>query len=197
MDGLREWPFNLKRGGLCFFSKRNILIPNVAEKIFWFCWRKKKSDSEFLSYNGYLMLKLGEKNCALHYKKNRYSNSRVARNCFFGTIKKTIANPPPCKLEGRSLRETVKIFIFGSYIYPWNDIVWLIEYSKIFLLLSKQWNYFVYSSTILISRTAWWSLTDKTEIMFTAFYTTKYSFFSFFSHHALDIVYKLLASYIA
>jgi hypothetical protein len=33
--------------------------------------------------------------------------------------------------------------------------------------------------------------------MFTAFYTTKYSFFSFFSHHALDIVYKLLASYIA
>jgi hypothetical protein len=50
---------------------------------------------------------------------------------------------------------------------------------SIFLLLSKQWNYFVYS-TILISRTAWWSLTDKTEIMFTAFYTTKYSFLFFF-----------------
>ena len=29
---LRERPFNLKRGGLCFFSKKNILIPNVAEK---------------------------------------------------------------------------------------------------------------------------------------------------------------------
>jgi hypothetical protein len=26
----RERPFNLK-GGLCFFSKKNILIPNVAE----------------------------------------------------------------------------------------------------------------------------------------------------------------------
>jgi hypothetical protein len=28
---LRERPFNLK-GGLCYFSKKNILIPNVAEK---------------------------------------------------------------------------------------------------------------------------------------------------------------------
>jgi hypothetical protein len=27
---LRDWPFNLK--GLCYFSKKNILIPNVAEK---------------------------------------------------------------------------------------------------------------------------------------------------------------------
>jgi hypothetical protein len=30
---LRERPFNLK-GGLWFFSKKNILIPNVAEKNF-------------------------------------------------------------------------------------------------------------------------------------------------------------------
>jgi hypothetical protein len=28
---LRERPFNLK-GGLCLFSKKNVLIPNVAEK---------------------------------------------------------------------------------------------------------------------------------------------------------------------
>jgi hypothetical protein len=33
--GVRERPFNLKRGGgNVFFSKKNILIPNVAEKIF-------------------------------------------------------------------------------------------------------------------------------------------------------------------
>ena len=37
----RERPFNLK-GGYGFFSKKNILIPNVAEKIFWFWWWKKK-----------------------------------------------------------------------------------------------------------------------------------------------------------
>jgi hypothetical protein len=30
---LRERPFNFK-GGLWFFSKKNILIPNVAEKNF-------------------------------------------------------------------------------------------------------------------------------------------------------------------
>jgi hypothetical protein len=29
---VRERPFNLKGGGLWFFSKKNILIPNVAEK---------------------------------------------------------------------------------------------------------------------------------------------------------------------
>jgi hypothetical protein len=29
---IRERPFNLKGGGLCFFSKKNILIPNDAEK---------------------------------------------------------------------------------------------------------------------------------------------------------------------
>jgi hypothetical protein len=41
------------------------------------------------------------------------------------------------------------------------------------------------------------SLTDKTEKMLAAFYTPKTQFLFFFSHHALDIVYKLLASYIA
>jgi hypothetical protein len=39
---LRERPFNLK-GGLWFFSKKNILIPNVAEKKYSdFGGRKKK-----------------------------------------------------------------------------------------------------------------------------------------------------------
>jgi hypothetical protein len=36
---------------------------------------KKKSDSEFLSYN--LMLNSGKKFCALRDKINKYSNSRV------------------------------------------------------------------------------------------------------------------------
>ena len=44
----------------CFFSKKNILIPNVAEKTYSdFGGGKKKSDSEFLSYN--LMLNSGKK----------------------------------------------------------------------------------------------------------------------------------------
>jgi hypothetical protein len=38
---------------------------------------KKKSDSEFLSYN--LMLNSGKKNCALRDQKNKYSNSCVVR----------------------------------------------------------------------------------------------------------------------
>ena len=29
---IRERPFNLKEGGLWFFSKKNIMIPNVAGK---------------------------------------------------------------------------------------------------------------------------------------------------------------------
>ena len=57
---LGDGPFNFQGGGggYGFFSKKNILIPNVAEKIFRFWWRKKKSDSEFLSYN--LMLNSGK-----------------------------------------------------------------------------------------------------------------------------------------
>jgi hypothetical protein len=43
---------------LCFFPKKYILIPNVAEKnILILVEKKKKSDSEFLSYN--LMWKSG------------------------------------------------------------------------------------------------------------------------------------------
>jgi hypothetical protein len=56
---LRERPFNLK-GGLWFFSKKNILIPNVAEKnILILMEGKKLSDSEFLSNN--LMWNYGKK----------------------------------------------------------------------------------------------------------------------------------------
>ena len=70
---IRERPFNLKGGGgggLWFFSKKNILIPNVAGKKYLILVEgKKKSDSEFLSYN--LMLNSGEKKIrALRDKKN-------------------------------------------------------------------------------------------------------------------------------
>jgi hypothetical protein len=49
------------KGGLWFFSKKIlILIPNVAEKnILILMEKKKKSDSEFLSYN--LMINSGKK----------------------------------------------------------------------------------------------------------------------------------------
>ena len=49
----------------------------LLKTIFWFWWRKKKSDSEFLSYN--LMLNSGKKFRTLRDKKNKYSNSRVVR----------------------------------------------------------------------------------------------------------------------
>ena len=62
---------------MVFFSKKNIPIPNVAEKKYSdFGGRKKKSDSEFLSYN--LML---------NSKKN-YSNSRVVRKKYSEQNKK-------------------------------------------------------------------------------------------------------------
>jgi hypothetical protein len=65
-------------GGLCFFSKKNILIPNVAEKnILILVEEKKKCDSEFLSYN--LMLNSGKKFALRATKINKYSNSRVVR----------------------------------------------------------------------------------------------------------------------
>jgi hypothetical protein len=56
-------------GGLWLFSIKNSLIPNVAEKnILILVEEKKKSDSEFLSYN--LMLNSGKKFRALPDKKN-------------------------------------------------------------------------------------------------------------------------------
>ena len=70
-------------------------FPMVLKKIFWFWWRKKKSDSEFLSYN--LMLNSGNK---LRDKKNKYSNSCCPKK-FLWTKQKTIP-PTPFKLNGRS-----------------------------------------------------------------------------------------------
>jgi hypothetical protein len=50
----------------------------LLKKMFWFWWRKKKKfDSEFLSYN--LMLNSGKKIRALCDKRNKYSNSCVVR----------------------------------------------------------------------------------------------------------------------
>ena len=73
---IRERPFNLKRGR-GFLKKysdsqccwKNILI--LVEG------KKKKSDSECLSYN--LMLNSGKKIRALRDKINKYSNSRVVQ----------------------------------------------------------------------------------------------------------------------
>jgi hypothetical protein len=75
---LRERPFNLKgEGRYVFFSKKNILIPNVAEKKYSdFDGGKKKSDSEFLLYN--LMWNYGKKFRGLRDKKKN-SNSCVVR----------------------------------------------------------------------------------------------------------------------
>jgi hypothetical protein len=53
--------------------------------------RKKKSDSEFLSYN--LMLNSGKKIRALRDKKNKYSNSCVVRKKILNETKNL--NPPP------------------------------------------------------------------------------------------------------
>ena len=61
------------------FSKRNILIPNVAEKNILILVEEKKSDSEYLSYN--LMLNSGKKNILTLTKNHK----------------------PPCKLNARSL----------------------------------------------------------------------------------------------
>jgi len=97
---IRERPFNLKVGSYGFFLKKNILIPNVAEKnILMLVEWKKKFDSEFLSYN--LMLNSGKKIALRATKKNKYSNSCVVRKKKFRTKQKTIT--PPCKLNGRSL----------------------------------------------------------------------------------------------
>jgi hypothetical protein len=45
----------------------------LLKKIFWFWWREKKSDSEFLSYN--IMLHSGKKFRALRDTKNKYLSS--------------------------------------------------------------------------------------------------------------------------
>ena len=65
----------------------------LLKNIFWFWGRKKKSDSEFLSYN--LMLNSGDKKyiltLALSIKK-KFWTKQINHN-----------PPPPCKLNDRSL----------------------------------------------------------------------------------------------
>jgi hypothetical protein len=76
---IRERPFNLK-GGLWFFSKKNILIPNVAEKnILILVWGKKK----IIWFRDFVIkpnVKVLKKKFALHATNFLfYSNSCVVR----------------------------------------------------------------------------------------------------------------------
>ena len=65
----------------------------LLKKIFWFWWREKKSDTEFLSHN--LMLNSGKKIRALRDKKNKYSNSCVVRKKNSERNKNNNHPPPP------------------------------------------------------------------------------------------------------
>ena len=84
----------------------------LLKKIFCFGGGKTKSDSEFLSYNQ--MLNSGIK---IRDKKKKYSNSRVVRTKFLNETKNH--NPPPCKLNGRSLNGLgwllVCVVVFSNY----------------------------------------------------------------------------------
>jgi hypothetical protein len=62
----------------------------LLKKIFWFWWRKTKSDSEFLSYN--LMLNSGKKINILTLVLSEEKNLNETKN-----------HNPPFKLNGRSL----------------------------------------------------------------------------------------------
>ena len=66
---LGERPFNLQGRGVMVFSKKYILIPNVAEKIILILVEGKKNNliQSFLSYN--LMLNSGKKFRAVRNKK--------------------------------------------------------------------------------------------------------------------------------
>ena len=75
---IRDRPFNLKGGGLCFFSKKN--IPILVEE------KKNNVIQIFLSHN--LMIDSGKKIRALRNKKSKYTNSCVVRNFFFERNKK-------------------------------------------------------------------------------------------------------------
>ena len=73
----------------------------LLKKIFWFWWRKKKSDSEFLSYN--LMLNSGKK------LRDKKINIRILVLSEKKILNETKNHNPPFKLNGRSL------------ILWWND----------------------------------------------------------------------------
>ena len=44
-EQIRDGPFNFQGGGLWFFSKKNILIPNVAEKNILFLLEEEKNNT--------------------------------------------------------------------------------------------------------------------------------------------------------
>jgi hypothetical protein len=94
--GEARWPLTCQQASVQlrgFFSKKIFWFPMLLKKIFWFWWRKKKYDSEFLSYN--LMLNSGEKIniLTLVLSGNNFLNETTPR--------------PPCKLNGRSLNQWV------------------------------------------------------------------------------------------
>jgi hypothetical protein len=57
---VRDGPFNFQGGGVMFFSKKNILIPNVAEKKCSDFGRGKKNNL-IQSFCHNIMLKSGKK----------------------------------------------------------------------------------------------------------------------------------------
>jgi hypothetical protein len=123
------------RLNLCFFPKKNILIPNVAEK---------KSDSEFLSYN--LMLISGGKNCALCVKKNKYSNSCCPEKKIW--MKNKNYSPPPCMLNGRSLTR-YKLMNYTQKTSSWSyycPFGWTFSFRRWFIHW-KLWFVLVYRQT--------------------------------------------------
>jgi hypothetical protein len=79
----------------------------LLKKIFWFWWRKKEFDSEFLSYN--LMLQSWKKIRALRDKKNILTLVLSEKN-FLNETKNH--NPPPFKLNGRTLNTNVETNMF-------------------------------------------------------------------------------------
>ena len=139
---------------MVFFLKKIFWFPMLLKKIFWFWWRKKKkSDSEFLSYN--LMWNPGNKFAFCATKK-----INILTLVIFWTKQKTI---PPCKLNVRSLNAFLKASFkmipdgidgmdhflhgFNSIFLLISDLPWcfpsllfyIMEYLVVFVLLFVDW----------------------------------------------------------
>jgi hypothetical protein len=71
----------------------------LLKKIFWFWWMKKKII--WFSFYHNLILNSGQKFRALRDQKKKYSNSCCPKKKILNETKNH--NPPPCKLNGRSL----------------------------------------------------------------------------------------------
>ena len=76
-----------------FFSKKNILIHNVAEKNILILVEEKKSDSEFLSYN--LMLDSGKKIALIATKKINILTLVLSEKKILNETKNHTPPPPP------------------------------------------------------------------------------------------------------